>query len=82
MKDPALITKARSIYIIYIVLTVLEFILLLAGGMPLFESAVHALGTAGTGGFGVYANSMASYSPYIQWVVTIFRAISSAVRFR
>jgi trk system potassium uptake protein TrkH len=63
---------ARLLYIIYIVLTVLEFILLLAGGMPLFESAVHALGTAGTGGFGVYANSMASYSPYIQWVITAF----------
>lgn len=66
---------ARLLYIIYIVLTALEFVLLLCGGMPLFESAVHALGTAGTGGFGVYADSMASYSPYLQWVITAFMLI-------
>ncbi|MBE7092933.1 MAG: TrkH family potassium uptake protein [Clostridiales bacterium] len=63
---------ARILYIIYIVLTLLQFILLLAGGMPVYESAVHTLGTAGTGGFGVYAESIASYSPYLQWVITIF----------
>ena len=40
--------------------------------MPVYESAVHTLGTAGTGGFGVYAESIASYSPYLQWVITIF----------
>ncbi len=66
---------ARLLYVIYVVLTILEFILLLCGGMPLFESAVHALGTAGTGGFGVYADSIASYSPYLQWVITVFMFI-------
>lgn len=66
---------ARLLYIIYIVLTLLEFVLLLAGGMPVYESAVHTLGTAGTGGFGVYADSIASYSPYLQWVITVFMFI-------
>jgi trk system potassium uptake protein TrkH len=63
---------ARLLYIIYIVLTLLLFVFLLLGGMPPYESAIHAMGTAGTGGFGVYGNSIASYSPYIQWVITIF----------
>lgn len=63
---------ARLLYIIYIVLTLLQFVLLLLGGMPVFESAVHTLSTAGTGGFGVYADSITSYSPYLQWVITIF----------
>lgn len=63
---------ARILYIIYIALTLLQIILLLCSGMSLYESAVHAFGTAGTGGFGIKSDSIASYSPYIQWVITIF----------
>ena len=40
--------------------------------MPLFESVLHAFGTAGTGGFGIKSDSIAGYSPYIQWVITVF----------
>lgn len=63
---------ARILYIIYFAMTVIETILLLAGDMPLFDSIVHAFGTAGTGGFGIKGDSIASYSPYLQWVITIF----------
>ena len=63
---------AQILYQLYIVLTVLEFILLLLGRMSVFEALCTAFGTAGTGGFGVRNDSIASYSPYIQWVVTIF----------
>ena len=63
---------ARILYIIYFAMTVIETILLLAGDMPLFDSIVHAFGTAGTGGFGIKGDSVASYSPYLQWVITIF----------
>ncbi len=63
---------ARVLYLIYIVLTVLETVFLLFGGMDLFESLVHAFGTAGTGGFGIKADSLGAYSPYCQWVVTVF----------
>ena len=63
---------AKILYLIYIVMTALEIALLCAGGMNLFESIVHAFGTAGTGGFGVKADSIASYSPYLQWVIGVF----------
>ena len=53
-------------------LTVLEIVFLLLGGMSLFDSMVHALSTAGTGGFGAYNASAANFSPYIQWVLTAF----------
>lgn len=64
--------NAKLLYGIYFVLTLLETVLLLAGGMPVFDSVVHALGTAGTGGFGIKADSIASYSAYLQWVITVF----------
>ncbi len=63
---------SRILYLIYFGMTVLEIILLLLGGMPLYDSVVHAFGTAGTGGFGIKADSIASYSPYLQWVITAF----------
>lgn len=63
---------ARILYLLYIVLTVAEIVFLLLGGMSLFDSVVHALSTAGTGGFGTYNASAANFSPYIQWVLTIF----------
>lgn len=63
---------ARILYIIYFVMTAAEVIFLLWGEMPLFDSIVHAFGTAGTGGFGIKSDSIASYSPYLQWVITVF----------
>ena len=69
---PKIKDTAKILYLIYIVMTVLQVIFLLCGGMSFFESLLHAFGTAGTGGFGVKADSIASYSPYIQWVITIF----------
>ena len=63
---------ARILYYIYFAMTLLQIVLLLAGGMPLFDSILHSFGTAGTGGFGIKADSLASYSPYLQWVITVF----------
>jgi len=63
---------AKILYCIYFVMTAILTLLLIAGGMPLFDSIVHAFGTAGTGGFGIKADSIASYSPYLQWVITVF----------
>ena len=65
-------TTAMILYIIYIAMTALEVIFLLAGGMPFFDSLVHAFGTAGTGGFGIRNDSITSYSPYLQWVIAVF----------
>ena len=47
-------------------------VILVLGGMPFFDSVCTAFGTAGTGGFGIKAASMADYTPFLQWVVTIF----------
>ena len=63
---------ARILYGIYLALTVLEIIFLLAGGMPVFDALTTSFGTAGTGGFGIKNDSLMSYSNYLQWVVTIF----------
>ncbi len=69
---PKMRHTAVILYGIYIALTVIDVIFLLAGGMPFFEALCTAFGTAGTGGFGVKNDSMASYSPYIQNVTTVF----------
>ena len=69
---PKMKETARRLYIIYIVFTVLEFLLLIIGKMPVFDAFCTAVGTAGTGGLGVKNDSLASYSPYVQWVVTVF----------
>lgn len=69
---PKLKQTAKILYLIYIVMTVLEMILLLCGGMSLFDSALHSFATAGTGGFGIKGDSIASYSPYLQWVIAVF----------
>ena len=70
--SPKLKDTAKILYLIYIAMTLLELILLVAGGMPLFDSAIHTFGTAGTGGFSLKADSLAGYSPYLQWVVATF----------
>ncbi len=72
---PKIRQTAAILYLIYIALTVLNVLFLLAGGMPLFDSLCTAFGTAGTGGFGVKNDSIAGYSPYLQSVCTVFMAL-------
>ena len=72
---PRMRKTAGILYVLYIGLTVLNIVFLLVGKMPLFEAVCTALGTAGTGGFGVKNDSLASYSPYIQNVTTVFMAL-------
>ena len=66
---------ARILYMLYIALTLVQFVTLMLGGMIPFEALCTAFGTAGTGGFGFRNDSFASFSPYIQWNVTIFMII-------
>ena len=65
---PKVQSTAKILYGIYLALTVLELLFLLAGHMPLFEAMLTSFGTAGTGGFGFRNDSFGSFSPYIQWV--------------
>ncbi len=72
---PKIKDTAKILYLIYIALTFIEIIFLLCGNMPVFDSIVHAFGTAGTGGFGIRNSSIAEYSPYLQWVITVFMTL-------
>ena len=69
---PKVGATARLLYLLYFGLTVMTIVLLLLGGMDPFDAITISFGTAGTGGFGVKADSCASYSPYCIWVITIF----------
>ena len=70
---PKMMTNARILYGMYLGLTVIQVILLLFGGMNLFDSLIHTFGTAGTGGFSNYALSVAHFeSAYIDGVITVF----------
>jgi trk system potassium uptake protein TrkH len=69
---PKMRTTASILYTIYIVMTIIDFVLLLLGGMDWLGALCTAFGTAGTGGFGIRNDSMGSFSPYIQNVTTLF----------
>ena len=74
---PRVRTTALILYVIYFLLTALQFVLLLCGGMNVFEALNTSFATAGTGGFGIKNDSMASFSPYLQIVVTVFMLLFS-----
>ncbi len=74
---PRMKRSASILYAIYIFLTLLQIVLLLLGRVPLFDSVTIAFGTAGTGGFAIKNDSLASYSAYTQWVTTVFMIIFS-----
>ena len=69
---PKMKKTAAILYGLYVVLTLANIAFLLLGDMPLFDAVCTAFGTAGTGGFGIRNDSIASYSPYIQNVTTVF----------
>ncbi|MGQ8337154.1 TrkH family potassium uptake protein [Sunxiuqinia sp. A32] len=67
---------ARNVWIIYIGLTFLETIFLKLGGMSLFDSVCHSFATVATGGFSTKNDSIAGFSPYIQYVIMVFMLLS------
>ncbi len=70
---PRVRTSSAITYLIYVALTALLIILLCCGGMPVFDSFVHAMSAASTGGYGVKALSIGYYdSAYIDIVTGIF----------
>lgn len=69
---PHIKETAKILYFMYILLTILNFLFLIIGKMPVFDAVCTAFGTAGTGGFGIKNDSIASYSPYLQNVCTVF----------
>lgn len=69
---PKVRETAKILYLIYIAMTVIEILILLVGGMPVFDAVTLAFGTAGTGGFGIKNSSIADYPVFCQAVITVF----------
>jgi len=73
---PKAMSTARILYGMYLTLTVIEMVFLVIGGMNLFDSMIFSFGSAGTGGFSNYADSVAHFnSAYIDGVITVFCAL-------
>lgn len=73
---PRITQTAKRLWAIYLILTIVETVLLLFGGMNLFDSLCHTFGTVATGGFSTKDTSIAGFSPYIQYVIMIFMILA------
>ena len=74
---PRIKGAAKRLVAIYFFLTLSEVILLVAGGMPVFDAVCHSFSTLSTGGFSTRNNGIAAFSsPYIMIVITIFMFIA------
>lgn len=74
---PKIKDTAKILYMAYISISILEFVLLMLGGMSAYESAIHTFGTLGTGGFSTRNASIGGFSSsYIQIVIAIFMIMS------
>lgn len=70
---PKMSDTAKSLYIIYLIFTVAETILLMLGGMNLYDALIHTFGSVGTGGLSSYNDSVGHFdSMYINVVITVF----------
>ena len=73
---PRMGDTAKILYLIYGVLTIIEFLLLMLAGMNAFDAAIHAFGTAGTGGFSNYGASVGHFdSALIDGIITVFMVL-------
>ncbi len=73
---PKIQQSAMILYTIYIIMTIILTAFLVVGGMPIFDSILHSFGTAGTGGFGIKAESVYYYkSAYIDGIITVFMVL-------
>lgn len=70
---PKMGESAKILYMMYFILTLAEFICLIIAGMTPYDAAIHAMGTAGTGGFSNYGESVAYFhSVGVEIVMTVF----------
>lgn len=69
---PRVRATATILYGVYTVMTLVEIVLLAVTGMPLFDAVTLSMGTAGTGGFGILNDSVGSYVPHLQIIITVF----------
>lgn len=70
--QPRIKETARRLWIIYVFLTFVEILLLMMGGMSVYDAVNHSFTTMATGGFSTYNSSAANFSPFIQYVLIVF----------
>ncbi len=73
---PRITQTAKRLWAIYLIFTIVETILLMSGGMEFFDAICHTFGTVATGGFSTQNDSIASYSPFIQYVIIVFMILA------
>ncbi len=73
---PRITQTAKRLWGIYVLFTIVETILLMSGGMDLFDALCHTFGTVATGGFSTQNTSVAGYSPFIQYVIIFFMILA------
>lgn len=79
---PKISDTAKMFYILYSIYTIAEIVLLMLGGMSLYDAAIHTFGTVGTGGFSNYNYSIGAFdSAYVDGVITLFMFLSGASYF-
>jgi len=73
---PRITATAKRLWAIYLIFTLVQAVLLLLGGMSLFDALCHTFGTVATGGFSTHSQSVAAFSPYIQYVIIVFMILA------
>jgi len=76
---------AKRLWVVYLVFTLVQIVMLALGDMDVFQSIIHSMATMSTGGFGTEPDSVSGFSDYTQWVITLFMfaaGISFALHFR
>lgn len=70
--------SSKGVYYVYIIMTAAETVLLMLGGLPLYDALVHTFGTVGTGGMSIYNDSIGHYgSAYVEIVVAVFMFLAA-----
>jgi trk system potassium uptake protein TrkH len=69
---PRVKETAKRLWVIYVIFTLSETVLLALGDMSLFDAICHAFTTMATGGYSTQQASIAAFSPYAQYVITVF----------
>lgn len=74
---PRIKEAAKRLIVIYLIITLIEIILLIIGGVPVFDAICHSFSTLSTGGFSTRNNGYAAFtSPYIMLITTIFMFVA------
>jgi trk system potassium uptake protein TrkH len=82
---PRLQETAKRILLVYVAITLIQFVALWVGDMNAFDSIFHSFTTISTGGFSTAPDSIEGFSTYTQWVVSLFMiagGVSFALHFR